>query len=938
MPESERADQNWEKVVEIFEAALEIPAARRSAFVEEACGADKNLRREVEALLAADEKAQEFIETPAVADASLTVFYEGFIADPTTNSFLPRKIGAFRLIREIGRGGMGTVYLARRDDGEFDQTVAVKIIRQILDPDFAARRFRVERQILASLEHPNIARLIDGGSTPDGLLYLVMEYITGENLLAFSENKNLTVRQRVELFEQVCSAVEYAHDRSILHRDIKPANILVSRGAAVKLLDFGIAKLSDEQFETEKNRPPTGRWLMTPEYASPEQIRGETLTAATDIYSLGVVLYELATGERPYKFPSRAPHEIARVVCEVEPRRIAANDGAADFIGSELKALILKCLAKEPSARFDSVKELRAALADYLRNSSDQPGFIPRSFAAGKEPAAKTSDQKTLAILPFLLMRSTGGETADDFLSVGLADALTIRLSQMRKLVVRPTGSVLPIVASYKNPLKIGELLDVDYILEGRVSFADGRMRVAVQLLKISDNRILWAMRFDESERDVFVLQDSITEKVVSSLVPRLTESEQKRLRQRGTDSAAAFESYLRGRYELFRYEADGILRSIKHFEEAIRLDANFALAYSGIADYYNWLEVYALTAPSECFPKAKEAARKAVELDPKSAEAYASLGFTVWGYECDFAESERLYRRSLELNPNNPRAHEWFAFLLQTVGRHDEAIAEMNIAKKLDPHSAAHSAAHHYVLFMARRYEEAEREARRGLEIDPENILCQHAFGWSSPFLGEIENGIEAARQVVSRGGRLPMYLSTLGYDLAIGGAREEAREILREMEARERNGEFFPPIFLAVIHAGLGEPDAAFARLDKNPSDRDHWRTTLLIDPRLDGLRSDRRFAELAKRIAPSTGAVISPSTDAPEKIGQEDRGAFGDAETARAKSAAAPASARPSAFRITDEGISISWRTITILAVTGGVLSGLALIYLIARNFGN
>lgn len=928
--------EDWEKVVEIFERAIELSAPERENFLQANCP-NEDLRREVEAMLAADSEAAAFIETPAVAGSSLSLFQEKLNAAGQTGAFENKKIGAFRLEREIGRGGMGTVYLAKRADGEFEQSAAVKLVRRGMDLKLVSRRFRQERQILADLNHPNIARLIDGGTTEDGMPYFVMEYVEGFSLRDFCERNDLTINQRLRLFEQVCDAVTYAHAQNVLHRDLKPNNILVKPDETVKLLDFGIAKLHNPEIARAENSEQSfmTRWLMTPEYASPEQARGEKLTPASDLYSLGVILYELVSGRAPYEFSSRAPHEIVRVICEATPKSLAAE--GENLISPLLNRLILKALAKKPDERFGSVRELKNSIAAYLQSAPDSIKAIASGGAFKKTNSAQSFDrrQKTLAILPFKLLRSTTGEAADDFLSVGLADALTISLNQVRQIIVRPTGSVLLVAADIKDSLALGELLDVDFVLEGVVSPDDDRMRVAVQLLNIADNHVLWATEFEENESDVFALQDSIAEKVVSSLVPRLTESEEKRLQQRGTDNAAAFDSYLRGRYEIFRYEAEGITRSIRYFEDAVRLDPNFALAYAGIADYYNWMEVYSLMRPSESFPKAKAAAQKAVRLDPNLAEAYASLGFTVWGYDWDFAESERLYRRSIELNPNNPRAREWFAFLLQTVGRNDEAIAEMNAAQKLDPHSAAHSSAHHYVLFMARRYEEAERESRRGLLIEPENILCRHSFGWSSPFLGEIEKGIEAASATVKRAGRLPLFLTTLAYDLAIGGRSEEAREILGELEERERAGEFLPPCFFAVVCAGLGEIERAFARLDKNPFERDHWQTTLLIDPRLDILRSDERFDKVLKSIEPLSASNVSSKVQTPNNE-NSNLPVLGNSKlAAEEKSATVEKSDAPSDFISSEKVVLTAKRTIRVVLILVCALLIFVLLFVI---FGN
>jgi serine/threonine protein kinase/Flp pilus assembly protein TadD len=925
------SETNWNKIVEIFEQAVEIAPAEREEFLNSSCGDDASLRREVEAMLAADEKADDFIETPAAADASLSLFDRNAPPNTQTIALAGQKIGVYRIEKEIGRGGMGAVFLAERADGEFQRRVAVKIINRHLRSEFMIRRFRQERQILAALDHPNIARLYDGGTTDDGSPYLIMEYVEGETLLEYCDRHRLTIRERLELFGQICAAVEYAHRQSVLHRDIKPSNILVKTGGTAKLLDFGIAKLDGDELSSQtKEITVTGKWMMTPEYASPEQARGDALTAASDVYSLGVVLYKLVTGQPPYKFPSRAPHEIARVICEENP---SPFDSTSPPDGLErtnrLEKIVLKALQKRVDERFSTAAGLAAEIKDYLAGEAVSAEIVPAS--GGESSIDKPSQNsgsalKTLAVLPLRRFAGASDDEESAFLGVGLADALTTRLSNLRQIIVRPTSSVVQLAQkSEDDSLALGRQLSVDYVLEGRIVRTESHFRVIIQLLKIADKSVLWASQFDESEVDIFALQDLISEKVVASLAPHLTEAEAARLQLRGTQNAAAYEAYLRGRYQLLTYEAGGITESIRYFQEAARLDPNFALAHAGIAEYYNWMEVYSFMRPNECWTAARAAARRAIELDPLLSEAFAALAFIVWGHDWDFAESERLYRRAVELNPNNPRAHEWFAFLLQTVGRNDEAVAEMKIAQRLDPRSASHCAAHHYVLHHARRYAEAEEMLRRGLEIDPENILCNHGFGWSSPFLGRVEKGIEAARRAVEATNRVSIYLTTLGYDLAIGERREEARQILREMENRENGGEYFPQIYFAVIYAGLGETDAAFARLDKSASERDHWMTTLLFDPRLDRLRADSRFAGYVRKIRPLRESENNlPVAAVAKKIES--------VETFEDKKSVAETQNAPIVSR-SAEGITLSWRLIAIVATGIAAILALILIYMIA-----
>ena len=412
--------ERWKQVKEIFSAALERPVEERGAFLGEACGDDHSLRHQVERLIDSYERAGDFIEAPAVADDS-------FLPDDAdTRQFDPmagRRVGAYRLAREIGRGGMGTVYLAVRADNQFNQRAAIKLLKRGMDTDFILRRFRNERQILAALNHPNIARLLDGGTTDDGLPYFVMEYIEGLPIHRYCDTERLGVAERLKMFRQVCAAVAYAHEHQVIHRDIKPRNILVTpstdgKDGTPKLLDFGIAKILDPDLAYDTLVPTaTAMRMMTPEYASPEQARGEPVTGASDQYSLGVLLYELLTGQRPHQLRHRPPQEIARIISEQEPERpsevvartreITASDGRRTVtltpetvshdrntspgelqrvLAGSLDDIVMRALGKDLRDRYASVDEFSQDINRYLQG-----------LPVAAPPFATKSDQETVA-------------------------------------------------------------------------------------------------------------------------------------------------------------------------------------------------------------------------------------------------------------------------------------------------------------------------------------------------------------------------------------------------------------------------------------------------------------------------------------------------------------------------------------------------------------
>src|SRR3954470_1230356 len=453
--------ERWLQVEEIFQFALDIRPGEREQYLSSACGEDFELKREVEALLSQHESAGDLLDEPIYGQTGMNALES--LATEEVDPMIGRRLGAYRIEREIGRGGMGAVYEAFRADGEFRQRVAIKLIKRGMDTDFILRRFRNERQILASLDHPYIARLLDGGTTEDGLPYFVMEYIEGLPIYRFCDERNLGIIERLRLFRQVCDAVHYAHRHMVIHRDIKPSNILVTADSVPKLLDFGIAKLLNPEIADITFDPTaTAMRLMTPEYASPEQVEGHAVTTTTDVYSLGVLLYELLSGHRPYSFFNRSPHEIARVIREEKPThpsmviarpydllpvqtpnvdnatleylfisRGATAERLQKELAGDLDNIVMKALRKEPDERYQSVENLREDITHYIegRPVSAPSFFLDMAYSTTPVGPDMPTGEKSIAVLPLQILDARGGEdTGDDYLSVGLADALITRL------------------------------------------------------------------------------------------------------------------------------------------------------------------------------------------------------------------------------------------------------------------------------------------------------------------------------------------------------------------------------------------------------------------------------------------------------------------------------------------------------------------------------
>jgi serine/threonine protein kinase/TolB-like protein/lipoprotein NlpI len=837
---------------------------------------------------------------------------------------------------------MGAVYLAVRADKESDRRVAIKVIKRGMDTDFIIRRFRHERQILAGFDHPNIARLLDGGTTDDGLPYFVMEFIEGLPIHRYCDANQLSIPSRLNLFRQVCAAVHYAHDHQVIHRDIKPANILVTPQGEPKLLDFGIAKILDPELSGDTYESTmTAMVLMTPEYASPEQARGERVTTASDQYSLGVLLYELLTGHRPYRVRTRMPHEVARILQEqapappsevisrteemdsadgqkivtASPELVARNRNASlNALRRELAVgldnIVMQALRKAPQERYASVREFSDDIGRYLRGTPvlapayqsvrdqttlassppaqtrqdadtvsavlerrpapparkaapvSKPALLAAAFvlaiaasialylffkpkATVDAPAAGAA--KTIAVLPF---KAVGRDEASTSLGLGLADTLTTKLGQFRQLSVRPASSVRRYLQSATEPLQAGRELGVGYVISGTLEHAGDRVSVSARLLDVKDGSVLWADRFDESFSDLARLQASIAERVLRAMQLEPSRAEQQQFNKSYTSSGEAYQLYLVGLYQMGKRTTAGLREAIQVFNQAIKLDDRFALAYAGLANCHALLSTYEVPPPRDAYSLARENAMKAIALDDALAEAHAALGYVKFYYDRDRTGGERELRRAIELNPSYATAHQWLGIFLSAMGRHEEALAEIKLAEQLDPRSAIIKSAVGMLRYYARRYDDALEWTRQALELDPGLVPGHRVSRWIFQTQGRYEDAMAAYVKEKSFSGAAGQeWPAILAQVEAAGNHPDQARAAVKRDSG-------FLCYGVAVAYAmlagapGTEDADQAFLWLAKSEAAREYSFNFMQVDPLLDKLRSDARFAELVRK----------------------------------------------------------------------------------------
>jgi serine/threonine-protein kinase len=752
------------------------------------------------------------------------------------------RLGPYEVVACLGAGGMGEVYRAR--DTRLGRDVAVKV----LPPEAAAKeadvlRFKQEAHAVSSLNHPNILTVLDFGQT-DSFTYIVTEYIEGETLRRRMLAGGLAVEEVLEVAAQIAGALAAAHRAGIVHRDIKPENVMLRPDGYVKVLDFGIAKLTGAHAEYDTEAPTMARIETSPgmvlgtfRYMSPEQARGLLLDARSDIFSLGVVLYEMLTGRA--LFDGETGADILVAILKKDPPPL---DEIVPDLPPEVEMTVMRCLEKEREQRYQTARELADDLKRLARGNSS---LSPARPAADPRPS--------IAVLPFANM-STDPES--EFFCDGLAEELLNALAKLEDLRVAARTSAFSFKGKGVDVREIGRKLGVATVLEGSLRKAGNRVRIMAQLIDVADGCHLWSERFDRTMDDVFEVQDEISQSIVDALTVRLVRAGalapgawQPRRASTRPVNVEAHEAFLKGRFYWNQRTWESIRRGIECFTESVGKDPLYAPAYVGLADSLNLLGYYNERPPAQAFPQAKAAALKALEIDGSIAGAHASLGYTHLFYEWDWPAAGREFRRAIELDPTYASAYQWYGWYFFAAGQLDEAVATIRRAHEIDPLSPIINAHFALSLSHAGRHDEALRTLGETLDLNPNFMVGHLLLGWANVNKGVLDAATEHLdRAVELSGGKFGM--GHLGHAYAVSGREAEARTMLGRLEEVSRQ-RYISPLEFAFVHAGLGETNRAVEYLESACRDRTGDLIRLKLQPWPDALRSDPRFADIARRI---------------------------------------------------------------------------------------
>ncbi len=874
--------QRLAQVEDIYHAVLEVAEDKWPSFLSRSCGGDHELRREVESLLSFSDKPHSLIDVPPL-DVAAEVVRENSRPD-----IIGKNINHYKIISQLGTGGMGDVYLA--NDTMLERNVAIKFVSaQFAHGTAGIGRFLREAKAASALNHPNIITVYEVGKTKD-TPFIATEFIDGKNLRMRMDEGEISLREALDIASQAASALVAAHAAGIIHRDIKPENIMIRDDRLVKVVDFGLAKIAGTpRIETEDSvlsnqtdpqLSAPGLVMGTLAYMSPEQAAGKAVDAPSDIWSLGVVMFEMFNGEKPFR--GSTPGEVTASIL---------NDQAESFaehVPSAVKVVISKMLAKEPALRYQSAGELLADITE-LRQHQAAGAEIEtksgsKSHAVGTDHGVSVSSAEYVveevkkhkllgfaaAVILFAMLFiggylyvAAGSKPVDaiavmafenenpdlntEYLSDGISEALINGLSRLSGIKVSARDSSFKYKGHKTDPRQIARELGVEAVLSGRVLRRGGRLQISAELVDVRDNTQIWGGRFDRVPTDVQQVQDEILRQIVGELGLKLSKTERSRFENSPEVDPKAYELFLKGSFYRSIGSEDGANKAIDFYQQAVGVDPNYAEAYAALSRTFLYLGGNGFKDQKEMAEKAETSAKRALELDDANAEVHLAIaGIKKTAY--DWAGADLEFKRAAELNPNLAAVHFSYAYFLITQGRKEEAISAAKRSRELDPLRRNVNLDMGIIYYFARQYDLALEQYNTGVELRPDNGPAYYGRGFTYAALGRHNEALAEYKEMQRLSGEFTGLNCYIGVSLAKTGRLDEANALLRDLETGKK---YVSPAELAILYTSLGERDKALSSLERAFAERDPQIQYLLIEPNYDDLRSEPRFAALVRSV---------------------------------------------------------------------------------------